>query len=128
MANHVSYVDILVIASRTPAVFITSVELKRTFPLGMLAWFGGSLFVERRSPAGLKQEISAIARTLQEGTSVVLFPEGTTFDGDHVRPFRSSLFTAAIRAAVPVQPVCIGCGRNGLDARRVSGHQRRLRR
>jgi predicted unusual protein kinase regulating ubiquinone biosynthesis (AarF/ABC1/UbiB family) len=59
-------VDILVLAAVRPAVFITSVELRNTFPLGMLAWFGGSIFVERRSPAGLKKEIRDIARTLQE--------------------------------------------------------------
>ena len=106
-ANHLSYVDILVLAALRPAVFITSIELRNTFPLGMLAWFGGSIFVERRNPAGLKKEIRDIARTLQDGLSVVLFPEGTTSDGDTVRPFRSSLFTAAITTGTPVLPVCI---------------------
>ncbi len=107
VANHVSYTDILVLASISPAVFITSVELKRTFPLGMFAWFGGSIFVERRNPAGLKREISDIARTLRDGLSVVLFPEGTTFNGDTVHPFKNSLFTAALSTATPVLPVCI---------------------
>ncbi len=107
VANHVSYTDILVLASLRPVVFITSVELKRTFPLGMLAWFGGSIFVERRNPAGLKREIGDIARTLGDGHSVVLFPEGTTFNGDTVHPFKNSLFTAALSTATPVLPVCI---------------------
>ena len=60
-----------------PSVFITSVELMRTFPLGLFARFGGCLFVERRSPAGLKREIGEIEQVLSAGTSVVLFPEGT---------------------------------------------------
>jgi len=107
VANHVSYTDILVLASIRPVVFITSVELRRTFPLGMFAWLGGSIFVERRNPADLKREINDIARTLREGHSVVLFPEGTTFNGDTVRPFKNSLFTAALSAAAPVLPVCI---------------------
>jgi|OpeIllAssembly_1097287.scaffolds.fasta_scaffold79283_2 1-acyl-sn-glycerol-3-phosphate acyltransferase len=115
-ANHLSYVDILVLAALRPAVFITSIELRNTFPLGMLAWFGGSIFVERRNPAGIKKEIRDIARTLQDGFSVVLFPEGTTSDGDTVRAFRNSLFTAAITAGTPVLPVC-------LRYRRINGQR-----
>jgi 1-acyl-sn-glycerol-3-phosphate acyltransferase len=107
VANHVSYVDILVIAALRPSVFVTSVELKHSFPLGMLARLGGSLFVERRNPAGLKREIRDIGSVLQEGQSVVLFPEGTTSDGATVRPFRNSLFTAAILSRRPVLPLCL---------------------
>jgi len=88
-------------------VFITSVELKRTFPLGLLAWLGGSIFVERRSPTGLKQEIREIEQVLAEGTSVALFPEGTTSNGDTVRPFKNSLITAAITTGSSLLPVCI---------------------
>jgi len=107
IANHLSYTDILVVGALMPSVFITSVELKRTFPLGMLAWLGGSIFVERRSPAGLKQEIREIEQVLAEGTSVALFPEGTTSDGDTVRPFKNSLITAAIGTGSSLLPVCI---------------------
>ena len=107
VANHLSYTDILIIASRIPSVFITSVELRRTFPLGFFAWCGGCLFVERRSPAGLKREIAEVTRVLAGGTAVVLFPEGTTSNGDTVRPFKNSLFTAAIDAGAHVLPLCI---------------------
>ena len=107
VANHVSYVDILVIASLRPSVFITSVELRHTFPLGTLAWFGGSIFVERRSPAGLKKEIRDIEAVLRDGQSVVLFPEGTTSNGETVQPFKNSLFTAAISTGSPVLPLCL---------------------
>jgi 1-acyl-sn-glycerol-3-phosphate acyltransferase len=107
IANHLSYTDILVVGALMPSVFITSVELKHTFPLGMLAWLGGSIFVERRSPAGLKQEIRQIEQVLAEGTAVALFPEGTTSDGDTVRPFKNSLITAAISTGASLLPVCI---------------------
>ena len=107
LANHLSYTDILIIASLLPSVFITSVELKRTFPLGFFSWLGGSLFVERRSPAGLKREISEIAQALSEGASVALFPEATTSDGETVRPFKNSLITAAIATGTSLLPVCI---------------------
>jgi len=107
ISNHVSYIDILIIASLMPSVFITSVELKQTFPLGLFAWLGGCLFVERRSRAGLKREIEEIASVLAEGTSVALFPEGTTSNGDTVRPFKNSLITAAITTGASLLPVCI---------------------
>lgn len=107
LSNHVSYVDILVLASRMPSVFITSIELKNTFPLGLLARFGGSIFVERRSPAKLKSEIRTIAEALGRGVSVVLFPEGTTSDGETVRPFKSALLTAAMETGADILPVCL---------------------
>jgi len=107
ISNHVSYVDVLVIASLMPSVFITSVELKQTFPLGFFAWLGGCLFVERRSRAGLKREIGDIATVLVQGTSVALFPEGTTSSGDTVQPFKNSLITAAITTGTSLLPVCI---------------------
>lgn len=107
LANHLSYIDILVVGSLMPSVFITSVELKHTFPLGLFAWCGGSIFVERRSPAGLKREIGQIEQVLAGGTSVVLFPEGTTSNGETVRPFKNSLITAAIRTGAELLPVCI---------------------
>jgi 1-acyl-sn-glycerol-3-phosphate acyltransferase len=107
VANHVSYVDVLVLASLSPMVFITSVEMKHTPLLGLLASWGGSLFVERRRPAGLRKEIDEIARVLREGISVVLFPEGTTSNGERVHPFKRSLFDSAVAAGVSILPLCL---------------------
>jgi 1-acyl-sn-glycerol-3-phosphate acyltransferase len=100
-------VDVLVLSALLPSVFITSLELKNTPLLGLLAGFGGSLFVDRRRPAGLKQEVEEIARVLKQGFSVVLFPEGTTSNGDRVQPFKRSLFDSAVLAGVDILPVCI---------------------
>ncbi len=107
VSNHLSYVDVLIISSLVPSVFITSVELKRTFLLGTLAWFGGCLFVERRKPSGLKREIKDIAHVLGQGFSVVLFPEGTTSNGDCVQQFKNSLFDAAVSTGSDILPLCL---------------------
>jgi len=107
IVNHLSYVDVLVISSLMPAVFITSVEMKHTLLLGTLAKFGGSIFVERRKASGLKKEIESIAHVLCEGFSVVLFPEGTTSNGERVQPFKNSLFDSAIRAKSNIFPICL---------------------
>jgi len=107
VSNHLSYVDVLVIASLAPSVFVTSIELRNTLLLGQLARLSGSLFVERRKAAGLRQEIDAITAVLNQGFSVVLFPEGTTFNGDHVHPFKQSLLDTAVKAHCAILPVCI---------------------
>ena len=107
VANHVSYVDILVIASLMPSVFITSMELGATPLLGLLARMGGSVFVERRKAFGLKKEIAAIAGLLEQGFAVVLFPEGTTSNGERVRSFKNSLFDSAAAAHTPILPLCL---------------------
>ena len=107
IANHLSYVDILVLAALSPMIFVTSVEMRHTPLLGRIAAWGGSLFVERRRPAGLKQEIGEIASVLSEGASVALFPEGTTSSGERVHPFKRSLFDAAVAVKADILPVCL---------------------
>ncbi len=107
VANHLSYLDILVIAAAVPTVFITSVELRGAFFLGRLARLGGSLFVERRKAGGLHREISRIAGALCDGFTVALFPEATTSNGDTVRNFKNSLFTAAIESKRNILPLCL---------------------
>lgn len=107
VSNHLSYIDILVISALVPSVFITSVELKNTALLGMLARLSGSIFVERRNPSGLKREIEDIVFALGQGLPVVLFPEGTTSNGERVQPFKNSLFDSAIIAHADIRPVCL---------------------
>ena len=107
VSNHVSSLDILVLLSLVPAVFVTSVELKNRWLTGMIARCGGSLFVERRSAASLKKEIDEISRVLRKGFTVVVFPEGTTSNGERVMPFKNSLFDAAIKSPAKILPLCM---------------------
>ncbi len=107
VSNHLSSLDILVLLSLVPSVFVTSVELKNRLLTGMIARCGGSIFVERRSAASLKKEIGEISRVLKEGLTVVVFPEGTTSNGERVMPFKNSLFDAAAKTAVKILPLCL---------------------
>jgi lyso-ornithine lipid O-acyltransferase len=107
ISNHVSYLDVLVLSSLIPSVFITSVELKNTALLGTIAKCSGSIFIERRKATGLKKEIEWITTVLKDGFPVVLFPEGTTSNGDRVMHFKNSLFDAAVITQVDVLPICI---------------------
>jgi 1-acyl-sn-glycerol-3-phosphate acyltransferase len=107
ISNHLSYIDVFVLSSLLPSVFITSVELKNTAFLGALAGFAGSLFVERRKAGGLKKEIESVAFVLGQGFPVVLFPEGTTSNGDRVQEFKNSLFDSAVVTRADIIPVCL---------------------
>ncbi|HAR45727.1 MAG TPA: hypothetical protein DCS42_01470 [Nitrospiraceae bacterium] len=107
VSNHLSSLDILVLASLMPVVFITSVELRRSGLPGLFALAAGSLFVERQRAIALRGEITTISRAITQGFSVVLFPEGTSSDGSGVQPFKNALFDAAIRAGAEVLPLCI---------------------
>jgi 1-acyl-sn-glycerol-3-phosphate acyltransferase len=111
IANHVSYVDILILFAHYPALFITSVEMQETFLLGRIASLAGCFFVERRkskrSNETLLNEIQRLKDKLQEGFNIFLFPEGTSSDGSTVLPFKSTFFQCAIDCQIPIRPICL---------------------
>lgn len=107
LSNHLSYLDILLISSSFPALFITSKEVEKTFFLGRMSRLGGSFFIERRTPAKLLSEIERIKDAIREGFDIVLFPEGTSGNGDAVLPFKKSLLATATGTSSPIQPLCI---------------------
>lgn len=107
VANHLSYLDAIVIATEWPAVFVTSVEFEETWGLGWLCRAAGCVFVERRRRFAIQQDIHQLARTLMEGYPVVFFPEGTTSNGDGILPLKTPLFAAAIQSRAPILTVCL---------------------
>ena len=114
VANHVSWLDILVLASRTPAVFVAKSEVRCWPAIGWLAARAETLFLRRSSGRSLLGVKNRVAELLLEGRAVAYFPEGTTSDGAGVLPFRSGLLQAAVDADRAVQPVAIGyCDRQG---------------
>lgn len=107
VSNHLSYLDILIIAAQKPTLFITSIEVKHTFFLGLMSTLGGSLFVERRSVSGVRKDINKIAGFLADGFTICFFPEATSTDGSEILPFKSSFFEAAKKAGITIIPLCI---------------------
>ena len=107
VANHLSYLDVIVICSLYPACFITSVEMRGVPFLGWICRATGCLFVERRNRDRLDDEVTEIASQLASGNHVMLFPEGTSGDGAGVARFRKPLFRAAIKAGSKVAAICI---------------------
>ncbi len=107
VSNHMSYLDILVMSSCIDAVFVTSVEVKNMILLGDLCEFGGSLFVERRNPKRILDDAQMIGDVIDQGFNLVIYPEGTTTNGETVERFKSSLLSTAIANKKAVLPVCI---------------------
>ena len=107
VANHACDIDILVMASVWPVVFVAAADMGDSAFIGTLIRLGGVIFVDRRRKSELQSELHKIQQVLEEGFDTVLFPEGRTSNGFSVEPFKSSLFQAAIDAEALVLPVCV---------------------
>ncbi|MFQ5787269.1 MAG: lysophospholipid acyltransferase family protein [Thermodesulfobacteriota bacterium] len=107
VSNHLSYLDIFIIFSFIPSVFIANSELNEQFLLGTVTRYAGGVFIERRDRTHLSKEIEKVTNLLKEGFNVVLFPEATTSSGESVLPFKNPFLTCAIKANVDIVPVCI---------------------
>lgn len=114
VSNHISWLDIPVLGARFPVYFLSKAEIARWPVVGWLARVAGTLFIQRGAgDAGQVGE--QLAAHLRAGRNVLFFPEGTTTDGVKLKRFFHKLFTAAVSADVPVQPVLL-CYRDQDDA------------
>lgn len=102
VSNHLSYIDIPVLASRVDAFFVAKSEIAHWPVVGTLCRAMGTIFVDRESRRDVVRVLSELDQRLTEGHGVVLFPEGTSTDGSHVRRFLPSLLDAAARLERPV--------------------------
>lgn len=114
VANHASWVDILVLGALADVVFIAKTDVAAWPVFGVLARLQKTIFVAREARGKAGEQVGEIAERLKGGEIVVLFPEGTTSDGNRLLEVKTSLFgaAAAARAEVPggivhVQPVSI---------------------
>lgn len=102
VSNHQSYLDIFLLASLTPAVFVSKREIKFWPVVGWLTQMGGTLFVDRERRVRVGQVNDEIQAALNRGALVVLFPEGASSNGQTVLPFKSSLLEPAAQSTHPL--------------------------
>jgi len=98
-SNHLSYLDILAICATTPAVFVSKADVRRWPLFGWFAALGGTVFVERERRTHVGEVNREIETALAAGALVVVFPEGTSSNGETVLPFRTSLLEPAARGS-----------------------------
>lgn len=118
VSNHTSYLDIPVLGSILPASFVAKTEVASWPGFGWLAKLQRTVFVDRRRGSA-QQQRDQLQERLEAGDNLVLFPEGTSNDGNRVLPFRSALLSVAEARPhgrpLTVQPVSISyVGLNGL--------------
>ena len=102
VSNHLSYVDMIVLASHVHGVFIAKGEVGSWPIVGRLCRAVDTLFIARGQKRDIPRVLAEVESILREGRGVVLFPEGTSTQGSMVLPFRPSLLETAARAGIPV--------------------------
>ena len=105
VSNHISWLDIPVVGSRLPVVFLAKGEIASWPVLGFMTKTAGTLFIERGK--GAQDARARLAESLSKKQSVLIFPEGTTTDGHSVNRFYPRLVQSAIDSNVRVQPVAL---------------------
>ena len=105
VSNHVSWLDISVVGSKLPVVFLAKGEIEDWPVLGFIIKTGGTLFIDRGK--GAKDANARLSESLSKNQSVLIFPEGTTTDGYSVNRFYPRLMQSAIDSNACVQPVAL---------------------
>src|SRR5262245_46876722 len=105
--NHISWIDIFVINSRSPATFIAKSEVRDWPFVGWLCTLVGTLYIERGKPSAARKATAAIVEELRRGVLIAIFPEGTTTFGRNLEPFHAALFQPALDAEATLQPIAL---------------------
>ncbi|AKV02914.1 1-acyl-sn-glycerol-3-phosphate acyltransferase [Labilithrix luteola] len=114
VANHRSAIDIGVLLSTFGGTMVSRADIAGWPVIGAAARAAGTVFVDRSNAKSGAATLRSITKHLEDGMTIALFPEGTTFDGDEVRTFHGGAFVAAARAGAEILPV-------GLAYPRTSG-------
>lgn len=112
VANHLSWIDILLLSGETGTAFIAKAELRGVPLVGWLCTLNATIFVSRADRMAVTAQIAQLRDTLARDWPVTLFPEGTTGDGVTLLPFKAALLAALDPPppGVRVQPVRIDYG------------------
>lgn len=108
VANHISWLDILVIHAARYCRFVSKSDVRDWPLIGRLATGAGTLYIERTRRRDARRMVQDMSQALREGDVLAVFPEGTTSDGRSLLPFHANLIESAIAAGAPVQPLALG--------------------
>lgn len=107
VANHISWVDIVVLNAARPVAFVSKSEVRDWPLIGWLAARTETVFLRRGSRGHARIVNAEIDALLNAGKDVAVFPEGTTTDGTHLLGFHGALLQPAIETGRPVQPLAL---------------------
>jgi 1-acyl-sn-glycerol-3-phosphate acyltransferase len=107
VSNHISWLDIVVIHATRHCRFVSKSELREWPLIGTLATGAGTLYIERENRKDAMRMVKEMARALEDGDVLAVFPEGTTGDGLDMLPFHANLIQSAIAAQAPIQALAL---------------------
>lgn len=122
VANHVSWIDIVVLHSQRMMGFVAKREISQWPLIGWLATRAETIYHWRGNQESLGGVLHEMLARLRNGRSIGVFPEGRTRDGRALGPFHARIFLAAVEASVPVQPVALRYG-SGASAQTIVAFQ-----
>lgn len=107
MPNHRSYIDILITAAYSPSAFVSKAEIGRWPIIGPALKWDKAILVQRNELRSLLGTMKSIKSSIEEGISVTVFPEGTTFAGTGTKPFKNGTFKIAADQGIQIVPCAI---------------------
>jgi len=107
IANHVSYVDGIVLGSIFPVVFVSKKEVRRWPMVGLWNILCGTVFIDRQHRQGVGATVQEMVAKLKQQANVLLFPEGSSSNGDRLLPFQSAPLAAPLRSRSIIVPATL---------------------
>ncbi len=109
IANHVSWFDIICLGTLLNARFIAKKEVSKMGIFGFLAKLSNTFFIDNENKNRIIEYNQLIQKKLQEGENFIIFPEGTTSDGNGIINFKSSMLECAFddQNQINIQPISI---------------------
>lgn len=124
VANHLGYLDGIVLGALFPLAYTTKSEVRRWPLIGPWTALIGTVFIDRRHRERTPRMVEQVVERLRSGVHVLAFPEGSSTDGERMLPFQSVHFAAPLRAGAPILPVTLVYSR--VDGAPVSRENRDL--
>jgi len=107
MPNHRGYIDIFLVLAYAPAAIVAKNELSKWPIIGIATKLGRMIMVDRNNMRSKIETMRKIGAEIDKGGAVILFPEGTTYEGPLTRPFQAGSFRIAAQTNTPIIPVAI---------------------
>lgn len=120
VANHISWLDIHVINSLKPMIFVAKSDVAQWPIFGWIAQKIGTIFIRRDKLSDLKRVIQLIQSKIHQRQAICIFPEGTSSDGRQVLEFRSNLFEVVSHTPHQIIPLAIQYQEDGMYSDRAA--------
>jgi len=119
VSNHISWMDIILIQSIKPSIFVAKSDVASWPLFGWVAQMTGTIFIKRDKVSDIKKALKKMKRRLIK-RSVCIFPEGTSTNGRYLLPFKSNLFQSSIDTNKSILPLCLRYKQKGTYSDKVA--------